>query len=54
MLSILTQSRSIRSQNVMVDGCRSKLASVVSGVPEGNVLSPLMFLLYTSELFSIQ
>ena len=37
----------------MVDGCRSKLVNVVSGVPQGSVLVPLLLTLYTSELFSI-
>ena len=53
MLSVLTQFLSNRSQYVVVDGCRSKLVNVVSGVPRGSVLCPLLFLLYTTELFSV-
>ena len=49
VLSIFTQSLSNRSQNVLVDDCRSKLVNVVLG----SVLGPLLFLLYTSELFLI-
>ena len=33
VLSILVQFLSNRSQHLMVDGCRSKLVNVVSGVP---------------------
>ena len=47
VLSILTQFLTNRSQQVMVDDCRSKLVSVVSGVPQGSVLGPLLLLLYT-------
>ena len=53
MLSILRKFLSNRSQRVMVDGRRSKLVDVVSGVPQGSVLGQLLFFLYTSELFCI-
>ena len=53
VLSVLTQFLSNRSQYVVVDGCLSKLVNVVSGVPQGSVLCPQLFLLYTAELFSI-
>ena len=53
VLSIVSQFLSNRSKHVMVNSCRSKLVNVVSGVQQGCVLGPLLFLLYTSELFSI-
>ena len=53
VLSVLTQFLSNRSQYVVVDGCRSKLVNVVSAMPQGSVLGPLWFLLYTAELFSV-
>ena len=37
VLSILTQYLLNRSQIVMVDGCRSKLVNIASGVPQGSV-----------------
>ena len=52
VLSILTQFLLNRSQQVMVDGCQSKLVNVVSGVPQGSVLGPLSFQMCTSEFFS--
>ena len=35
VLSVLTQFLSNRSQYVVMDGCRSKLVNVVSGLPQG-------------------
>ena len=34
-------------------GCQSKLVNIVSGVLQCSVLDPLLFLLYTSEIFAI-
>jgi hypothetical protein len=53
LLSIITQFLSNRKQAVVVDGSSSSLVNVVSGVPQGSVLGPLLFILYTSEMFSI-
>ena len=53
VLSVLMQFLSNQSQYVLVDGCTSKLVNVSSGVPLGNGLGLLLFLLYTSVLFSI-
>ena len=54
MLSVLTQFPSNRSKYVVVDGCRSILANILSGVPQGSVFFwPQLYLLYAAELFSI-
>ena len=53
VLSKLTQFLPNRSQHVTVDFCGSKLVNVMSGVPQGSVLGPLLFFLYTTKLFII-
>ena len=39
-----------RSQTVFVDGQPSQRVDVISGVPQGSVLGPLMFNIYTRDL----
>ena len=53
VLTILTKFLSNRSHHVIVDGCLSKLVNIVGGVPQGSVLWPLLFILWTTEIFSI-
>ena len=41
-----------RTQRVVIDGETSCSASITSGVPQGTVLSPLMFLILLMTLYA--
>jgi ribonuclease P/MRP protein subunit RPP40 len=42
-----------RSQYVAVDGHNSAVSTVISGVPQGSVIGPLLFLIYVDDIDSV-
>ena len=52
-LSIVSEFLSDRRQHMPLDGKVSESADVVSGVPQGIILEPFLFILYTLELSRI-
>ena len=53
VLTICREFLSNRRQRVVVDGASSEWTPIVSGLPQGSVLYPLLFIIATSETFEL-
>ena len=50
MVMWITSYLTDRSQCVSIDGCLSRLLTVRHGVPQGSILGPLLYTIFTNEL----
>ena len=53
VLSICNELLSDRRQRAVVDVATSEWIPIVSGMPQGSMLEPLLFILYSSKIFEL-
>ncbi|XP_050516220.1 uncharacterized protein LOC126891086 [Diabrotica virgifera virgifera] len=49
-LNLVTSYLTLRTQTVVVDENRSNICNILSGVPQGSILGPLLFKIYTFNI----
>jgi hypothetical protein len=52
-VSFFRQYLSNRGQHVLINNSISQYGDISSGVPQGSILGPILFLIYTADLFKI-
>ena len=53
LLAWISSFLSNRQQRVVVKGCKSRPEGVISGVPQGTVLGPLLFIIYINDITDV-